>query len=590
MRRYSFRTSAIRTVILIAMFVALLSFFNASPAHAADGLDDSTQGILKLTNYTSNDAIVLLGDTTIILEGKNTLTACEPFSIDAAGAKITIKGSGSLDYAGVIICDELVLEQCTLNTIRTGNPEKMPAIDSRSIKISGATLNADVNYDAALGWFNSNLLSQGFCKSIEITNRSNVYVNAFCGLLADNLIVDNSVLIAKANKIGFNPGILDIIPSGLMVKNAVFRNKASVTASGYGIAVSGFNSITIDNSTVTADANVFYAIPAFPPSAIAVMDYTNPSGPVPGTITLKNVSVQEPAGYDIDLMSYSPNGEEYAKYRVIGKNGTPASHVVIKQHEHKWDAGKVTKAPTMSAAGVMTYTCQGCGETKTEVIAKLSSPDNLKPGADAGIAEAAILALPNDNDPAGSSFGLLQLKAAKTTKNSIKLTWKKAPGAKKYIIYANACGKGKKYQKLTTATGTSKTIKKVAGAKLKKGKYYKFLMIAVDANNKVISTSTTVHVATLGGKVGNDKKVMTKAKKNKATVKVKKTFKLAAKTLPANKKLKVKKHRTISYETSNAKVATVSKKGIIKGVKKGKCKIYAYAQNGVCVTIKVTVK
>lgn len=37
---------------------------------------------------------------------------------------------------------------------------------------------------------------------------------------------------------------------------------------------------------------------------------------------------------------------------------------------HQWDAGTVTKAPTCSTSGIMTYTCtrSGCGETKTAVI------------------------------------------------------------------------------------------------------------------------------------------------------------------------------------------------------------------------------
>jgi uncharacterized protein YjdB len=52
----------------------------------------------------------------------------------------------------------------------------------------------------------------------------------------------------------------------------------------------------------------------------------------------------------------------------------------------------------------------------------------------------------------------------------------------------------------------------------------------------------------------------------------------------------MKKHRAIAFETSNPKVATVDKKGKIKAVGKGKCKIYAYAQNGVCKAISVTVK
>jgi uncharacterized protein YjdB len=45
----------------------------------------------------------------------------------------------------------------------------------------------------------------------------------------------------------------------------------------------------------------------------------------------------------------------------------------------------------------------------------------------------------------------------------------------------------------------------------------------------------------------------------------------------------------MKYASSNSKIATVSKKGVIKGRKKGKCFIYAYAQNGVCKRIKVTV-
>ena len=38
------------------------------------------------------------------------------------------------------------------------------------------------------------------------------------------------------------------------------------------------------------------------------------------------------------------------------------------------------------------------------------------------------------------------------------------------------------------------------------------------------------------------------------------------------------------------KIASVDKNGKVKGLKKGKCKIYAYAQNGVCKTITVKVK
>ena len=39
--------------------------------------------------------------------------------------------------------------------------------------------------------------------------------------------------------------------------------------------------------------------------------------------------------------------------------------------EHKWDGGKVTKEPTTSEDGIMTFTCTACSETRTEKIDKL---------------------------------------------------------------------------------------------------------------------------------------------------------------------------------------------------------------------------
>ena len=146
-------------------------------------------------------------------------------------------------------------------------------------------------------------------------------------------------------------------------------------------------------------------------------------------------------------------------------------------------------------------------------------------------------------------------------------------------------------KKLGTYTGKSRTIRKIAGKKLKKGKYYKFIVVALDKDNKVVSTSKVIHVATKGGKVGNHKSVtVKKTVVNKAKkLKKGKTLKLNAKTVNASR-LKVKVHRKVSYESSNPAVATVSKKGIVKGVKKGSCYIYSYAQNGVCKRVRITVK
>ena len=209
-------------------------------------------------------------------------------------------------------------------------------------------------------------------------------------------------------------------------------------------------------------------------------------------------------------------------------------------------------------------------------------------GASAEAAEAAITDLPNDNDPKGASFAPLMLRSTKQTNTSIKLTWKKVSGAKTYVIYGNKCGKTNKPKRLGKSKGSTKTIKTVAGKRLKKGTYYKFIVVALDSSGHVVSTSKIVHAVTKGGKNGNPTKVTVskKVKKNKLTLKKGKTFKLAGKA--AGKK--VKKHVAVRYESSNPKIATVNKNGQIKGLKKGKCKIYVFAHNGVCTTIKLTIK
>lgn len=193
--------------------------------------------------------------------------------------------------------------------------------------------------------------------------------------------------------------------------------------------------------------------------------------------------------------------------------------------------------------------------------------------------EGQATALSENGDPAGSVFSILQLKAKKVKKTAITIGWKAVPGATGYVIYAAPCGT--KNSKLTDVAGTSFTQ-----SGLKKGKYYKYFVAAHDRNGNILASSKTVHIATSGGKKGNTKSV--RLNKKKATLKKGKTVKLKA-TLK-NGTLKVSKHRKVAYETDNPNVATVTKSGKVKAVGKGKCTIYAYAQNGVFAKCRITVK
>ena len=212
-------------------------------------------------------------------------------------------------------------------------------------------------------------------------------------------------------------------------------------------------------------------------------------------------------------------------------------------------------------------------------------------GASFEAAERAILGMTSDSDPAGSKINPLKLRSKKQTKNSIKLTWTGAGGATKYVIYGNKCNsKGVRYKMTKLAETSKKTynVKKIAGKKLGKGKYHKFIVVAVDGNNNVISTSKVIHVTTKGGKAGNytrvsvSKNAVKKAKKLKAG----KTLKLKGKAVGK----RVKKHVKVRYESTNPNVATVTSGGKVKAVSKGKANITVYAQNGVYKNVKVVVK
>ncbi len=190
-------------------------------------------------------------------------------------------------------------------------------------------------------------------------------------------------------------------------------------------------------------------------------------------------------------------------------------------------------------------------------------------------------------DVPGSTFAPLYLKATGKSK-SIKLTWKKVAGASGYIVYGSACGKNIKMAKLTTLTSSKKSY---TAKKLKANKYYKYMVVAyktIDGKDYVISQSKVAHASTTkSAKYGNPKKITIK----KASVTVKKGKKTTLKPKLTLTKKKMRGHvAKFRYESANTAIATVTKKGVVKGIKKGKTYVYIYAQNGVYKRVRITVK
>ncbi|MBR2189005.1 MAG: M6 family metalloprotease domain-containing protein [Eubacterium sp.] len=290
--------------------------------------------------------------------------------------------------------------------------------------------------------------------------------------------------------------------------------------------------------------------------------------------------------------------------RVCSRN-----HAHIEKASHTWDAGVITTKATANADGIRTYTCTACGAVKTEKISRTGSSDNTQEAKEGSQESGSQSGTSGVSSQSGTSttakstktipsvlpssgaekYAGLLLQSKSQTKTSIRLNWKKIPGAAKYVIYGNRCGTAYTAKKLKTTTKTAYTVKTIGGKKLKKGTYYKFVVIAFDARNRQLSRSVMIHIVTKGGTCANDTKVTTKAKNGAVSLKAGKKFSLSG-TSRAIGGRKVSRHRGVCYESTDKKIATVSKKGVIRAKKKGTCYIYVYAQCGASKRIRVTVR
>lgn len=219
-------------------------------------------------------------------------------------------------------------------------------------------------------------------------------------------------------------------------------------------------------------------------------------------------------------------------------------------------------------------------DQKQDVVEDISE---ISKGCSAEAADKLITETASTEDVKGADIKPLQPKLSKAAKTSEKISWSKVKDAAKYVVYGAETGKNNKYAKVAETTKTNATQKK-----LKKGKQYSYMVVALDKDGKVISASKTIKVVTTGGKYTNVKKIKLSSKK-KVSLKKGKTSKIKAKAVKKSKKLKLKSSK-LTYVSSNTKVATVSSKGKITAKKKGSCTITIYAENGVKKTVKVKVK
>lgn len=198
-------------------------------------------------------------------------------------------------------------------------------------------------------------------------------------------------------------------------------------------------------------------------------------------------------------------------------------------------------------------------------------------------------------EPSGSvlfkkSLPFFVMKAkGNATGTRINLSWEKFRGATGYDVYWSYCTGKDEYNKLAN---DAKNLK-YADNNLNNRREYKYFTVAykiVKGKKVYLGKTNVVHVAMVNAAKTNAVSI-TVNKKAVALAKGK-TFKIVKKVKLEDPKKKQLNHllKNELYRTSNSKVATVSTAGVIKGVGKGTCYVYAFADNGVYAKIKVTVK
>ena len=186
----------------------------------------------------------------------------------------------------------------------------------------------------------------------------------------------------------------------------------------------------------------------------------------------------------------------------------------------------------------------------------------------------------------------------KVTQKGSKITikWGKVKGATGYEVYAAYCGKNfSKIPAKRTTTKTSVAVSKIGGKKINLKKNFK---VYVKAIKKDGNKSTQLAKTMTGHIVGRKNTKYTNAKSitlltKTIDVEVGKTYPVNAKTVLVSKKKKQlsDNHATeFRYASANESIATVDKKGNVKGISAGTTKIYVYSRNGLAKAVSVTVK
>ena len=271
--------------------------------------------------------------------------------------------------------------------------------------------------------------------------------------------------------------------------------------------------------------------------------------------------------------------------------------LVIPIADHKWDAGTVIRQATASAPGIKRYTCSVCGVTTDEEIIYVPKPVVGKSfklnGYTLNFKKNEVKTVPAFMKDA--RIGRTWIKAGK---KSVYVYWGIAKNMTRVdgVIILRKAGKAKAYTEIgriafkknsgasTTWTPKTSFLDKTA---TKKNTPYTYLVVSYmnrDGYEYISNVSDWSAAQTTASKL---KSVYTaKINKKSASLQVGGTTKL---TLKYAKPKKTYAKTSFRWYTDNAKVATVTSKGVVKATGVGTTKIRGRLASGheIACTVKV---
>lgn len=398
-------------------------------------ISEGIKNDLKKNNklYCDRISIIFPEQYKIWIEGKQVTSAnagnitgngtvsynVETNTLTLNGANLGIRTkAGATDAAAILTEGSLKINLKGKNTIVGNNAVSAPLVDVYGIKAIGNS--------SGLSFSGSGNLE------INIIQDTNKCFGIYAG---DNISFDRT----KANVTVVSNNTNDLLRGINAAGDILFANGTNIYINASG--KSGYDTIGLNTRSLSVSSNSIIEV---------VGDGSAGAGAGIGIFAQAIDDETSALGAKVKAKPGDENVVELDRTVANDLNNYNYVRIPLNHNVHAWDAGTVTKKPTATAEGEMTYKCKVCGETKTEAISNA--------------AERA----------AKYSPGKVTLKSAKKGKKRATVTWRTMKNVAGYQISLTNKKNGSVKTvtvKQTKKVAKKKTVRKVVKKLSKKTKY-----------------------------------------------------------------------------------------------------------------------